>query len=83
MGCGAAVLCNDLPVFRETCGDAAEYADATNAACVADAIESLWDDEPRRRELIRRGRERYARFRWTDVADAVLAALTDAARGRA
>ncbi|MEE8170937.1 MAG: glycosyltransferase, partial [Phycisphaerae bacterium] len=62
------VLCNRLPAFEESCGDAAQFVDGTDAEAAADAVAALWDDDARRQELIQLGRRRYRDFEWSHVA---------------
>lgn len=62
------VLANDVPVLREVGGDAARYADATDAAAFGAAISaaiSAPTDAGRRAEA----KDWAARFTWDDAAD--------------
>ncbi|WP_150952308.1 glycosyltransferase family 4 protein [Microbacterium testaceum] len=62
------VLANDVPVLREVGGDAARYADATDAATFGAAISAALSaptDAARRAEA----KDWAARFTWDDAAD--------------
>jgi len=68
------VLANDVPVLREVGGDAARYADATDAAAFGDAIRSALADppDPATRDAARKWA---SRFTWDDAADGVAEVL--------
>lgn len=78
MAAGCPVICSDLPVLRETCGDAALYFPATDAAALAAVLEEeidhvLPDHRGRRAEAARGrlavfGREAIA-ARWHEFLD--------------
>lgn len=61
---GCPAVCSDLPVMRETCGDAAFYFPAGDAAALARLLSGMLDvgasEDLRRRQLL--GRERLALF---------------------
>lgn len=69
MAAGVPVVCSDLPVMRETCAGAAEFADPRRAADLARAIGRVLDDEAERRRLVTEGRRRAACFRSDVVAE--------------
>jgi glycosyltransferase involved in cell wall biosynthesis len=64
MAAGVAVVAGDTPVSREVAGDAARYADPHDSAALAEAMAQLLDDAERRKDLVRRGRERVRGFGW-------------------
>ena len=68
MATGTPLVASDIPVHREVAGDAALFAPATDAGALADAIERVWDDEPMRLDLARKGRQRASAFSWTESA---------------
>jgi len=68
MAAGAPVACSDLPVFHEVAGPAAHYFDPENQASAVAAMELLLDDDALCATLSQQGRERAARFSWSDSA---------------
>jgi glycosyltransferase involved in cell wall biosynthesis len=66
MACGAPVIASHAGSLLEVVGDAGIVVDPADSAAIAAAIERLLDDEPFRRDLIRRGYAQTARFRWDD-----------------
>ena len=72
MGCGAAVICSDIPVLREVCGDAAVFCDPDDPQAFADAIRKVLDDAAYRGELTSRAKERAAGFTWPKCAQDTL-----------
>ncbi len=79
--CGAPVLATPIPAHREVLGDAAHYAVSGTPAALAEALSRLWDDEPLRDALSRRGPLRAARFSWSDTAERTLAGYREAVAG--
>lgn len=79
MASGTPVVCADIEVAREVCGDAAAYSPVGDAGALAAVIESVVGDETRRREMIRRGLERAPQFTWAQEATATLALLREVA----
>jgi|GEM_PF-910227 len=75
MACGCPVLAADVTSLPEVGGDAVAYADPSSAPAFADAIDSLWNDPQRRRDLATRGRLRAARFDPETEARTTLRAL--------
>ena len=63
----------------EVGGDAALYFDPLNARELADALRRVLGDENLRRELIERGRERAAQFRWDVAARQTLRVIREVA----
>ena len=68
MSAGAPVLAADAPGLRQTCGDAALYADPQSPASFAAAMAQLARDGAARDELADRGRRRAAGFTWAGSA---------------
>lgn len=67
MAAGCPVIANDLPVFREICGDAA-YLVAMTPESLAHAIETLLGNPELRAQLMARGKERARLFDWARSA---------------
>lgn len=62
MAFGVPVVCSDIPVIREVCGDAVRYAAPSDPAAFADQIRNVFSErEPR--QAILRGKERVKTFR--------------------
>lgn len=68
------VLANDVPVLREVGGDAARYADATDAAAFGAAINSALASPPDAATR-RRAREWASHFTWDGAAEATAVEL--------
>ncbi len=80
MACGTAVVCSDIPVFREVAGDAAEFFEPSNAKSLAEAVNRLTSE--RLSALRDKGIQRSNHYNW-DASARVLSNLIDelAARG--
>jgi glycosyltransferase involved in cell wall biosynthesis len=65
---GVPVACSDRSSLPEVAGDAARFFDPERPGEIAQAIEELLSDEPRRAELVRRGFEQADRFTWAETA---------------
>jgi glycosyltransferase involved in cell wall biosynthesis len=78
MACGTPVVCSDLELFREVCGEAVVFADSSDHVAFACAIaESL--DESKADYLRKRGLERAAQFTWERTARETLAVYQELA----
>lgn len=64
MASGVAVVCSDLPGFREVAGGVAELVPAGDPHALADVMRHLLADERRRAEMGAASRERAARYDW-------------------
>lgn len=64
MACGAPVVTSDIPVLRETCGEAALFTHPEDTDSIATGIRMLLCDEKKRRDLSRLGTEHAARYSW-------------------
>jgi glycosyltransferase involved in cell wall biosynthesis len=62
MAFGIPVVCSDIPVIREVCGDAVRYADPSDPASIARQVRSALTDTERNGVYRERGRERVRRF---------------------
>lgn len=79
---GTPAVVSDLPVFRETLGDAALRVPVGDAGALGEALLRIERDAALRRELGARARAAAARFTWAAAADATHAALVRTAEGR-
>jgi glycosyltransferase involved in cell wall biosynthesis len=61
---GAPVICADIPVLRETAGDAARFADPHDAKAWGNTLVDLLGDDTARRVLSERGRQWASGFTW-------------------
>jgi len=77
------VVASDLPVFREVAGDAAFYADPYDPHSLARAMEEVLFIPEARKQLVKRGLERIARFSWDRTASRLLALFDEVLRERA
>nr|WP_243861470.1 glycosyltransferase [Frigoribacterium endophyticum] len=78
---GVPVVTTDRLAAPEVGGDVAVYSEP-DAGSLELALEALLDDEPRRRELGRRGRERALTFTWRRTGDEHVGAYLAATGGR-
>ncbi len=73
MSHGCPVVCSDIPVFHETCEDAARFADPYDVTSIAEAIRDIADNEATWAQKSIHGFARYcamsndAGTRWLDV----------------
>jgi glycosyltransferase involved in cell wall biosynthesis len=72
MACGCPVVVSNTTALPEVVGDAGLLVDPDDPAEVADAIETLITDRPRRDELRERGLARAAEFSWERTATETL-----------
>jgi glycosyltransferase involved in cell wall biosynthesis len=68
MACGAPLLYNDIPPFREVAGNAGVPVNATRPSALADAIVSLMRDDGLRKSLAGSAPARAREFRWERTA---------------
>lgn len=80
MSLGTPVIASTAGSVPEVAGDAALSADPLDPEALAAAIERILDDSPLRRELIERGLQRAAAFRWSASLPGFRQALLDAVR---
>ena len=74
MASGAPVVCSDLELFHEICGDAALFADARDPAALATTIAHVCDESELARKLRARGFARARAFTWENCARQVFKA---------
>ena len=72
MHCGCPVIAADIPSLRETCGDAAIYADPRSPDDFARAVTRVINDEDLRAELVTRGLNRTRDRTWRAAAQCLL-----------
>lgn len=80
MHAGTAVVCSRTSSLPELAGDAAVLADAEDTDSIAAALRRVLVDDALRAKLVAAGSTQAARFTWDACAQAVLAALLEAAR---
>ena len=64
MASGTAVVCSNLPCFRELYGDCVRYCDTYSALDYARAIEDLLKNPEKRLAMEQAGRERARELSW-------------------
>ncbi len=69
MACGTPVLTANTSSLPEVTGDAALLVDPSDTAAISEGLGALLDSPERRQELVRRGIERAAGYRWSRVAE--------------
>jgi glycosyltransferase involved in cell wall biosynthesis len=72
MGAGVPVVASRAGALPEVLGDAAVLVDPEDPADLAAALEQVSADEALRADLVRRGRERAARYSWDQAGDQFL-----------
>tara|TARA_B100000795_G_scaffold268984_1_gene257106 strand:+ start:1455 stop:2528 length:1074 start_codon:yes stop_codon:yes gene_type:complete len=65
---GCPVLCSDIEVFREICGDSSLYFDPNNPQELAQKIELLIDDKNTSIQLKKKGKAKAQLFTWKNCA---------------
>lgn len=79
MGCGVPVICSRATSLPEVVGDAALTFDPTDVDAIAAAMLAVLNDPALRASLVRKGRERSARFTWPSAAARTLEVYRSAA----
>ena len=77
MSCGCPVIASTADAVRETCGDAALYADPHRVSDWTAALRRLDSDAALRAELSEKGLARARQFTWEASARKLLAALAE------
>jgi alpha-1,3-rhamnosyl/mannosyltransferase len=72
MASGTPVISSAIPVWRETCGDAALLVDPDDARGIAEAVVRIWRSEEERGRLRALGLRRAAEFPWRRTAERTL-----------
>ncbi len=73
MACNVPVVCSNRSSLPEVAGQAAILVDPESEQELAQAMRRVLEEEPLRREMVRRGQERAARFTWQRAASQLLA----------
>ncbi len=68
MACGCPVVVSDIPVFHETCKDAAFYVDPYSPESIAESIEKILSSGDLLKEKSNRGIKRVRSFDWKKTA---------------
>lgn len=68
MSCGAAVVTSDIPVMRESVGEAAVRVDPNSVTGLAQAITNVLENPGMREQLSQAGIEQAGRFTWERTA---------------
>ncbi len=74
------VVCSDIPVLREVCGDEAVYFDPKDERDMADKISLVLSDRKLRQRLISSGLERARQFSWRKMAAQTLRVYEEAVK---
>jgi glycosyltransferase involved in cell wall biosynthesis len=74
---GCPVIAADVPGASEQLGDAAIRINPANELEIAEAIKSVYKDEAKRKDLIRRGKERARCFTGANFAKALFDLLDE------
>ena len=83
MASEVALVASELATFREVAADAALYFDPRDVGALARAMEEALYAPGTREALVRRGRERVARFTWEETAARLLATFDEVLSERA
>lgn len=67
-----ALVCSDIPVFREVAGNAATYFDPKSVEDLALKLKLVLEDQNLRNERIALGRQQVKQFSWKKLAEATL-----------
>lgn len=71
MAADCPVITSNVYSLPEVAGDAGLLVDPTDAEAIAAAIGKVCGDDAFRADMIEKGRERVARFRWHDCAESM------------
>ena len=74
------VVCSDIPVLKEVCGDNALYFDPLNVQDIAQKITQVLDDKKLRETLVSEGLERSKQFSWRKMAAQTLQIYEEAVK---
>lgn len=69
---GVPTVVSEIDCLREMCGEASVYFDPTDANDMAVQIKLIIENEPLRKELVRKGHENVKRFSWAKMAQETL-----------
>jgi glycosyltransferase involved in cell wall biosynthesis len=74
------VVCSDIPVLREVCGDNVIYFNPNDEGDIAKKVKQVLDDKKLKERLIKGGLERVRQFSWRKMAAQTLAIYSEAVR---
>jgi glycosyltransferase involved in cell wall biosynthesis len=77
MACGCPVLVSDIPALRETCGDAAVYADPYDLDDIKNKISNLSSDKQQREQLVIKGYKNIEKYSWLTSANKVFQLINE------
>lgn len=80
MACGTPAIASDRGALPEVIGEGGILLPPDDVSGWAEAMASLWEDEPLRRELGERARRQAARFNWARTAQETLRAYREVLR---
>jgi glycosyltransferase involved in cell wall biosynthesis len=66
------VICSDIPVFREICGNAAAYFNTGEQESISASLETFLENNDYRTQMIDRGLEQVRKFQWRESAKKTL-----------
>lgn len=72
MAAGCPVICSDIPVLHEVYNDAVLYFDPHDVNRITELIQELLQKPKRRREMIKKGKERVKLYSWRKMAQQTL-----------
>ncbi len=75
MSSGCPVVCSDIPVLRERCGEAAEYCDPASDQSITNAVLKVAKNPELRDQMRKAGMERSRNYRWKNSAEKLLSIL--------
>jgi len=68
MACGLPVMVSDIPVLRETAGEAALFFNPCDCVAMSEVMKRIVTDQALRQDLIEKGQERVKNFSWEKCA---------------
>lgn len=68
MACGVNVIASDIPAIREVAGDAAIFIDPHKHENIAEAIDTILNDQEKSNDLKQKGLTRASQFSWKSSA---------------
>ncbi|HEV2119144.1 MAG TPA: glycosyltransferase family 4 protein [Candidatus Bathyarchaeia archaeon] len=81
LACGIPVVAYDLPVYREFFQEGMSLVRFRNTAEFAKATLDVLDNDSKRKDLGRRGKDFVRKYDWKGVSDTLLSALEEIPRG--
>ncbi len=72
MAAGCPIICSDIPINRELCGDAALYFDPFDHHELADKIQQFFDNTVLQQQFSDKGKKRCLQFEWNNHCQRLL-----------